>query len=289
MATRLARQAAINDMFAIVEQRYGSMAALTENVGIERGPLTTESLRRLFSHETACLVVSGFVKSPEALGSRLAGLESVRNWSVSSSRGLESSDVGTVGLPFNMATGDEYHASVETATATLRDLCGGPTPLDQLRASLDDLWGASVRRHQGRPMHAGLARVMRGPTRWRDGFVHVDELAPLKVMHGVFSANIYLTMPQDGGGLEIWPVGFRSRWDFYRNALTLSALTVQDADAQARLRRKLPAPLTLTPQAGDLVLLSVQRPHAVTGFDAGVRVSLQSFLTVEPKSLLLEN
>lgn len=289
MATKAARHAAINEMFAIVEQRYGSMAALTEKVRIERGPLTTESLRRLFSHETAGLVVEGFIRSPEALGSRLAGLESVRNWSVSSSRGLESSDVGTVGLPFNMATGDEYHASVAAATATLRDLCGGPTPLDQLRASLDDFWGASVRRRDGRPMHAGLARVMRGPTRWRDGFVHVDELAPIKKMQGVFSANIYLTMPPEGGGLEIWPVAFRSRWDFYKNAPTLSALTVQDADAQARLRRKLPAPLTLTPKAGDLVLLCVQRPHAVTGFASGVRVSLQSFLTVEPNSLVLEN
>ena len=67
---------------------------------------------------------------------------------------------------------------------------------------------------------------MIGPTRWKRGFVHVDELGPLKTERGLFSANIYLTMPPtttttaaataDSGALYIWPLSVRTRWDWYR-------------------------------------------------------------------------
>lgn len=223
----------------------------------------------------------------------------MRNWSVSSSRGLESSDVASaIGVPYNVAVGSgcmaEYHQGVAYVTARLRELSGGfASPLDRLRCDLDDAWpkGCSVNRDAGRPMHPGLPRIMRGPTRWTEGFVHVDELAPLQQDHGLFSANIYLGMPPHGGDLEIWPIAFRSRWQFYANALTLSKLTIQDRDAQLELRRKFPPPLVIHPKPGDLIILCVQRPHAVAGFNAGCRVSLQSFLTHQgaQRPLLLEN
>ena len=74
----------------------------------------------------------------------------------------------------------------------------------------------------------------------------------------------------------------RSRWDFYRHAATLAALTAPpgaDAAGQQRLRASLPPPLRVRPEPGDLVLLCVQRPHAVQGFPLGERASLQSFIT----------
>ena len=62
------------------------------------------------------------------------------------------------------------------------------------------------------------------------GFIHVDELGPLDSGHGLFSANIYLKMPDDidvskdyakksagdAGSLYVWPLGVRSRLDWYR-------------------------------------------------------------------------
>jgi hypothetical protein len=89
-----------------------------------------------------------------------------------------------------------------------------------------------------RPYGGGLPRIMQGPTRWKRGFIHVDELGPLDNTRGLFSANIYLNVPEstsiggidggtddegwkkDAGALHVWPLGVRSRWDWYRVSKT---------------------------------------------------------------------
>lgn len=77
-------------------------------------------------------------------------------------------------------------------------------------------------------MGGGLPRLMVGPTRWKKGLVHVDELAPLEENNGCFSANVYLQLPYNLNSddennaddeqpvMEVWPLGIRSKWDWYR-------------------------------------------------------------------------
>ena len=114
-------------------------------------------------------------------------------------------------------------------------------------------------------------------------------MGPLDEQKGLFSANIYLQLPDDGYTdddisqegqtvIQIWPVGIRSRWDWYRNALLLSGLSSQDPEDQTRLRLALGNPVSVAVQPGDLVLICAQRPHAPMGFQSGVRVSLQCFI-----------
>jgi hypothetical protein len=240
---------------------------------------------------------------------------------VSTSRGLESSDVSTLGQysPFNVAsagnnpsTMNEYFLGVQQEHCIRRidSQTQGPFlwPLDLLRLQLDEAWPAGAglaRSEDGRPFGGGLPRIMRGPTRWRKGYIHVDEMGPLNLSMGLFSANIYLQLPDvvssdhDGGVtastgtdaqnvLEIWPTSIRTRWDWYRNGLLLSGLSSQDAPAQVRLRHELGAPTILAVSPGDLVLLCVQRPHAAIGFTDGTRISLQSFIQHSgPKQRLL--
>ncbi|GMI09293.1 hypothetical protein TrRE_jg9678 [Triparma retinervis] len=135
---------------------------------------------------------------------------------------------------------------------------------------------------------------MRGPTRWRSGYIHVDDLSPLSSSQGTFSANIYLSNPPPTssfsadklpGSLDIWPLRY-TRPQFYANAPFLSSLTTLSSSSQSLLRKKLGAPITIAPQPGDLVLLCVQRPHAVSGFKEGYRVSIQSFLEHESNGKL---
>ena len=240
--------------------------------------------------------------------SQQLGKNNNNNWKVSTSRGLESSDVGTLGehCPYNVAVArdaqqqkqqqgtrnddggeessismkmkspiDEYFEGVQrefhsrrrrrvSGPATNNDN-DSPTsdyyqlwPLDKLRLELEEVWpsGAGLAREtptttqspsksHERIFGGGLPRIMTGPTRWKRGFIHVDELGPLNDEKGLFSANIYLKMPadettanngdedsetiggdggggtksdwkRDAGALYVWPLGVRSRLDWYR-------------------------------------------------------------------------
>jgi hypothetical protein len=65
-----------------------------------------------------------------------------------------------------------------------------------------------------------LLPIMMGPTQWKKGFIHVDEMAPLSSTTGLFfSANVCLQLAENAktdGVIQIWPVGIRSRWDWCR-------------------------------------------------------------------------
>jgi hypothetical protein len=298
--------------FRMLEARFGNISALKEPKAAQRvlcseGTLFGSHLRSLFRHECCAVHVKGFYPSPASgmLAQQLAHRNSrdqhTMDWKVATGRGLESADVNAVGgTPYVMAMDsareqpsrlDDYFRDVPKEIEWLRLALKSESkgisftnlsPLDKLRLELDECWpgGATLLKDvRGRPFLPGVGRLMQGPTRWADGFAHVDELAPLTVTRGLFSANIYLEMPPTGGELHIWNVAWRNRWDFYRHATTLSLFTTPNEDAQRQLRRILPAPMRLRPEPGDLVLICVQRPHAVQGFPVGRRVSLQSFLT----------
>lgn len=306
---------------------------------ISSDKLQSEHLERLTSHQATAVHIRNFYPCPAAslLGQELSK-QAVhgkgRNWKISTSRGLESSDVFTLGEhpPYNIASAsndpvdtESYFAGVaqEHKKRRLKSHDGVLNedepqlwPLDLFRLELDECWSSgaglaressSARAKNRRPFSGGLPRVMIGPTRWRKGFIHVDEMGPLCPNRGLFSANIYLQLPSSKNDppqatkestnddaqeiFHIWPLGIRSRWDWYRNALLLSGLSSQDAETQMQLRAKLGPPTRISVRPGDLVLLCAQRPHAAVGFDDGIRVSLQCFFQHEgpEKRLLIDS
>jgi hypothetical protein len=331
------RNDAIQALFRNLEAKYGNLSSLidsgnaAETIVADDGIIHTHHLKRLFQHDATAIHVRNFYnkESAKQLGEELIQ-ESLRkggkNWKISTSRGLESSDVGTLGEhpPYNVAVAqerqtksllhndgdsegsvtpiDEYFEGVQREFHSRRRKGTSYQlwPLDKLRLELDEAWsfGAGLAREKDakrRAFGGGLPRIMRGPTRWK-GFIHVDDLGPLDSNRGLFSANIYLTMPDtgtnkhaipDAGALYIWPLGVRSRLDWYRNAITLSSLSAQDPESQLILRKALGTPNVIHPEPGDLVMLCAQRPHCAVGFGDGVRVSLQSFLQYESDQRLL--
>ena len=367
------RSTAITNLFTLLENKFGNIPTLvasdirkvitrtlpplssptcytTPNPDFHP-PIRTEDLKALFDHDAVALHIKNYYPSSHAteLGKyyhKLAMEGKAKNWKVSTSKGLESSDVATIGTPRNMMGGEnaeEKKEKVEESTPSspspssssstiitpptsleeffdearhrftsnrFLPLSGNPIPylhpLDKLRLELDEAWpsGCTIARSSSssppsskddttttttKPYNAGLPRVMNGPTRWRKGFIHVDDLSPLSSKNGTFSSNIYLNVPPpescsfpetfNGGMLQIWPLKW-NKSSFYRNAITISSLTSQDPTLQATLRAKLGKPVELEVEEGDLVILCVQRPHAVVGFQGGTRVSLQSFLEV---------
>lgn len=266
------RNSAIQSFFQLLEENHGNLSSLidkgpaAETIVAEDGVLHPHHLNRLFRHEATALHVKNFYHSQSAkrLGEELIRESVARmksggssNWKVSTSRGLESSDVGTLGehTPYNVAVAKDHYGTTEKHSAVNEYFEGVHRefrsrrrqrsvesdnsdyyqlwPLDKLRLELEESWpsGAGLARETTpkgdntipRPFGGGLPRIMYGPTRWKRGFIHVDEMGPLDETKGLFSANIYLTMPEeiegginDAGSLYIWPLGVRSRWDWYR-------------------------------------------------------------------------
>jgi hypothetical protein len=132
---------------------------------------------QLFQHKVSAVYIPGFYPPLAAarLAQRLVSDEKrIMEWKVSSGRGLESSDVRTVGMmPYNMVASsqddkavDEYFKEALPAMRELRvSEHGEPvlSPLDKLRLELDEIWpqGATLTKSRdGRPFVAGLTRVM---------------------------------------------------------------------------------------------------------------------------------
>jgi hypothetical protein len=166
----------------------------------------------------------------EALAKRMLKRDSLAksasSWEVASGRGMESTDVRAVGgTPFAMVMDaaredvtqlEKYFNETKKEIEWLRELSPDMlpassssqidlellSPLDKLRLDLDEahVKGATLLKDKksGNSYLPGLGRIMFGPTRWADGFVHVDELSPLSESNGLFSANIYLQLPPTG-------------------------------------------------------------------------------------------
>jgi len=297
----------------------GGIEALVHRISFEEAvldcqTLSEEALAKVFRHEALALRVKRFITPEHARDAacHVQAAETVANWTVRAGKAeAEQSEVLAAGkvVPFSVAIGhgavdvEKYFQGVIPEirrwrqVGSCRTLCMGP--VDKLRLELDESWHNGCRlareKRSGRPFLPAIARLMKpnvryNPERWTRGFAHVDELAVMTETRGLFSANIYLQNAPSGGEVEIWPISFRNRWDFYRNAATLSLALSQDASAQALLRQKLPEPHVIEVEPGDLVILCTQRPHAVRGpILGGTRISLQGFISHEKsKSLKLE-
>lgn len=255
------------------------------------GELTPSALEDLFANRTCALHVPGFgnVDTCTELARWLAD-RPAHTWG-----GTDTAY--TAGTPVNALSSsvDEAIAYFKEALPAMRAIRGASTglsPLDKLRLEFDELWpsGATVSRDNPyrRKMLAGLARVMRpeslldGITRV-EGIIHTDSSMFLDSERGLFSANIYLDVPTSGGELNIFPVAMQQP-EHLQSLVRVVAYFLQysfDPVHRERIQRQLhallPAPVTLTPSAGDLIVLNTGRPHAVRGFTAGTRVTLQAF------------
>eukprot|EP00946_MAST-07B_sp_MAST-7B-sp1_P001665 g1665.t1 len=344
---------ALTPLTPLVDQRCASV------ITCSRGELTRGALEELFAHRCCAVRVPNFYPraSAKIVRDRLLSSDQRTNWTVADpQRGLESSDVESVGTPLTVALagrrrgekneardawsdGDE-NADVNNCAkdvdsgsssslkssmrqyledakdlryylrtgisrneslagsrprsgsdASAADASDGTaslmmTPMDKLCLELDACWpggaGTSHDETTGEPLLAGAGRIMHPRGSHEPGFCHVDDIAVMKEFSGTFSANVYLQTPPPGcgGELNIWPLNVQSRWEFYQHAASLSLLLTQEQWAQDALRRVLPPPVSITPTEGELIFICAQRPHAVTGFDAGLRVSMQSFVNV---------
>lgn len=91
-----------------LERRFGRIEDLFEEPSVDVitvNALDCDSLLKLFTHRACAVHVPGFYPvDAAAAAARRLEQQSMENWKVSSPRGLESSDVLSIGKPFNVAS-----------------------------------------------------------------------------------------------------------------------------------------------------------------------------------------
>lgn len=184
--------------------------------------------------------------------------------------------VDRVGVPYNSTYGnlaqkEKYYREALTGIRAYRN-ASYPylSPIDRIRVELDENWtqGANLASFEGTKMFIGIGRLMQSQ------LSHLTELQPhcdsvpteYVNLIGQFSANIYLSVPETGGALEIWDVP------------PIPTNVIHHSDPHKDWRSELPGSIIVKPEQGDLLLFNTRRPHAITRFPEGTRVASQCFI-----------
>jgi hypothetical protein len=181
---------------------------------------------------------------------------------------------------------EEYYDVAPSALAELRKFFDPYlAPMDKLRLVLQERWpgGGLIESLHGRPMFCGLIRAF-GET--SEGRPHQDMThwdvpgsEPARTLITQFAANVYLSVAEDGGELELWPYGFSNQQEYDR---------CKTAGDYGLDRAKIgPSLVVIEPQLGDLIIFDARKIHAVHRINKGVRVAVSTFIGYRgPKSPL---
>ena len=251
--------------------------------------LTADLLQSLFEERICAIHIPGFF--PRSVAARAAKLlrESSRitQWYVPQGRGkvVKSDMAYGIGHPLYRELRTSYFENAASWMRTVRHaFLPHMSPMDRLRAELDELWapGALIpRNRKGQSYFAGLVRVMSARTALgglarTEGSIHVDD-PKRPALPKVFSTNCYVSVPRSGGTLRIWNVAPGKKTGAHPLYRLIARYAFHEG-AQEAIARALPPPLVLNPLPGDLVIFDSARPHAVTGISRGMRINIQTFL-----------
>jgi hypothetical protein len=254
--------------------------------------LTGELLEELFvEHTVAAIRIPDYFDRATAAQLSEWALEDYERWHLVDADGEElvTDMFYSMGAPFSSIRSFEdferYFAGSFAHARLARDRMKVVSPLDRLRLELDEIWptGARVATYEGLKMRPMIARVMTadglldGDARTQ-GICHCDASTELGPNRSTISAIAYLRVPDSGGELSVWNVNLRGSPFLQSYFYSLRISNAYNPGAQERLRAMLPPPVVITPRVGDLVLLNTGRPHAVHGFETGVRVTNQCFV-----------
>jgi len=258
--------------------------------------LTSDSIHALIAQNNICAIhVPGFCPADVAESLSKSALEEYTHWKLG---GIVSTDMFYAGGSVPKEVADHswpdfrrYFGEREDFVRRQRAMSGGTWPVDHLRLELDEAWpfGACLGQYLGQKLRPAIMRVMSekndfNPSVPEYGFIHTDDFPKLKSSQGIFSANVYLKIPEEGGDLYIWNINLGRIKGIY-NYLSAQILTmimtqgyVFDIEWQREIFRLLPDPHIIKPKVGDLVIFHSGRPHSVAPVTKGTRVTNQLFI-----------
>ncbi len=310
---RQLRQKSFGVIAAALSTVAGSRRELmTDGTAVVKGEkLTSEMLEALFTNRAAAIHIPKFCAASvcDKIASMVLEQYEFRDLQSEATNGETKTDMYFgVGLQCGVLWETEelrhryFNEALPSMWSFRKALEGaGIGPTDKLRLELDELWkhGAVILSHPfyRRKMLAGIGRLMRPSGMLEglsdEGMVHMDTMPPLSPRKGQFSANVYMTVPKSGGELVIYnlacsPLDYIRDYDFYqlfRHTFDVDKM----ADVQKKVRARLPAPIIIKPEQGDLVLFNSGRPHAVRAFHEPYRMTFQTFIQYDASKPLRFN
>jgi len=193
---------------------------------------------------------------------------------------LNAPSIGRIGMAFYEAENQasrvaDYFESVSDNIDELRKRCAPyASPIDLLRCVLDEVWpaGAKLETLYGRKMYVGLSRVVNpGVTFLAHHDIFAKDAPDSFWAHSLLAqmaANVYLSMPREGGSLQIWDRQLSPKvFDELRgNSYGIVPSMLGEAKLEIR------------PEVGDLILFNSRCMHAVTPGVDNIRLSLSCFV-----------
>ena len=196
--------------------------------------------------------------------------------------------VKRLGEPFSRSFGktpdsperQKYYLEAAKGMRRLREIfTPNLSPIDKLRIEMDETWpgGAGIARLEGKLMFTGIIRITEPDIAILEKKPHVDSMTPDIQIDRQFAANIFLETPEEGGELVIYP-----------HYPMLTQAQVHDITVNENLwSDSIGASIAIKPEAGDLILIHTQIPHAVKRFSEGRRISVQTFFAVDDSNKLI--
>jgi hypothetical protein len=187
---------------------------------------------------------------------------------------------GRIGYPYSEIIDEEtrrrYHAEARSNITRLREMFAPyASPEDELRLILEERWhpGAELMRVNDETCFVGICRFQGNNA---DLVPHTDKVERFlpkgyQSLRAQLSTNIYVSMPETGGELEIWDL--EPTEDDYQEMVGDRSFGIE--------RHKLPEPTAvIKPKPGDLALLNPRLVHAVRPSAAGdaTRITIGTFI-----------
>jgi hypothetical protein len=298
LIVRILRDPAVQFMLYPLEKITRSSVMVADGTEVVKADkLTAALLKDFFENKILAIHIPAYF-SPEIAARTSHNIlqKQLHNWNIRDVKtGFKESDVDVFGNPFTTASRDDaswinYFSGALDLAGELRALSYSDLyPLDKFRLEMDEIWpqGLMTGTYQGAKMVPGLVRVMHDKATKISSDTslgcHVDDTPMLSPNGGKFSVNIYLKPAAEGGNLFVWNTkisGLRetiSKWHMVKNFFLES--NYLNEEVQKKFQSMLPKPREIKIKQGDLVLINTGRPHAVSGYSGGPRVSIQAFIT----------
>ena len=253
---------------------------------VETGPLTADRIQRLAEGVLLAIRLPNFIskESCHHIASRFASQESAY---------YDYADgvVGRFGMSFSeigpsLEKREQYYKEAKETLGMIRECASPhPAPIDTLRVMLEEEWPHRAMLetfHQGRTPLVGLCRTI-APHKLV--YPHQDMLAwdaedvpdvkdSAFTLINQLACNVYLSLPHQGGELELWDWGEHSKTRYLE--MSKGSYGVN--------KELIGLPIvTLKPQLGEAILFAPTKFHSISPGDV-LRLSASCFIGYRGKN-----